>query len=445
MISIFSSGSKRSVTLKRNIAGSLLAKGVSIVISLILVPMTLGYVTPEIYGIWLTLSSIIHWLTFFDIGFTQGLKNKLAQALANGDFKKGKSLVSTTYIMMLLIFIPLGIILCAGVPFINWTKVLNVDAIYHNEIINTLYILIWAFCFQMIVNVLSTVVKAHQKVALSSTFLVIGHFLSLIAVYVLTLYFKSSLYLLACSISFLPIIVLLIAGRFLYRGSFRKICPSIRFFDKRYVRELFALGYRFFLIQIQYIVLYQTTNFIISNISRPEDVTTYNIAYKYLNVAMMVFSIILAPLWPAFTDAYAKNDFLWMKNIYSKMAKVYFFISMGIVALVIISPFVYDFWIGDRVYIPLFMTILVAAYMIVNMWDSLQVNVINGIGKLKIQMYITTIGLVVHLPLSYFLGKFVGCYGVLLSMILITSFYSVILTIQAYKLLNGTASGIWFK
>lgn len=445
MISIFSSGSKRSVTLKRNIAGSLLAKGVSIVISLILVPMTLGYVTPEIYGIWLTLSSIIHWLTFFDIGFTQGLKNKLAQALANGDFKKGKSLVSTTYIMMLLIFIPLGIILCAGVPFINWTKVLNVDAIYHNEIIKTLYILIWAFCFQMIVNVLSTVVKAHQKVALSSTFLVIGHFLSLIAVYVLTLYFKSSLYLLACSISFLPIIVLLIAGRFLYRGSFRKICPSISFFDKRYVRELFALGYRFFLIQIQYIVLYQTTNFIISNISRPEDVTTYNIAYKYLNVAMMVFSIILAPLWPAFTDAYAKNDFLWMKNIYSKMAKVYFFISMGIVALVIISPFVYDFWIGDRVYIPLFMTILVAAYMIVNMWDSLQVNVINGIGKLKIQMYITTIGLVVHLPLSYFLGKFVGCYGVLLSMILITSFYSVIFTIQAYKLLNGTASGIWFK
>lgn len=441
----FSSGSKRSVMLKRNIAGSLLAKGISIVISLVLVPMTLGYVTPEIYGVWLTLSSIVHWLTFFDIGFTQGLKNKLAEALAMGDYKKGKSLVSTTYIMMFVIFVPLGFLLCLCVPFVNWINVLNVEGEYSEEITRTLYILIGAFCLQMIANVLTTVIMAHQQVALSSAFLLIGNLLSLAAVYLLTLLSDSSLFLLACSISFLPIVVLLIAGLFLYNGPFRLIKPSFKSFNKKYIKELFNLGYRFFLIQIQYIVLFQATNFIISNLSGPEDVTTYNIAYKYLNVAMMVFSIILTPLWPAFTDAYAKNDFSWMRRIYSKMIRVFFFISLSILILVAISPFVYHFWIGGKVIMPITMTVIVAVYMIINMWDSLQVNIINGIGKLKIQMYVTAAGLILHLPLSYWLGCYTGCYGVLFSMILITIMYSFVMTIQARKLLNRKATGIWLK
>lgn len=442
---IFSSGSSRSIMLKKNIVGSLLAKGISILISLVLVPMTLGYVTPEIYGVWLTLSSIIHWLSFFDIGFTQGLKNKLAEALAIGDYKRGRSLVSTTYAMMLAIFLPTCLILSLCVPFIDWPKLLNVDDTFNSEIIKTLYILICAFCLHMIVGVLSAVIKAYQKEALSSAFLVIGNFLSLIVVYLLTLYTESSLYLLACSISFLPIIVLIIAGCYLYNSSFKHVKPSVKFVEKRYVGELFNLGYRFFLIQIQYVVLFQTTNFIISNLSGPEDVTTYNIAYKYLNVAMMIFSIILAPLWPAFTDAYAKQDYTWMKGIYTKMTKIYFLVSLSILVLVAMSPFVYSLWIGDKVSMPFVMTATVAIYMIVNMWDSLQVNVINGIGKLKIQIYVTLAGLILHLPVSYLLGSYIGCYGVIVSMILITSMYSVFMTLQAHKLLNGTASGIWIE
>ena len=64
------SGDTRSVTVKKNIVTSLTVKGVSIVVSLLLVPLTLGYISSELYGIWLTLSSIMLWLNFFDVGFT---------------------------------------------------------------------------------------------------------------------------------------------------------------------------------------------------------------------------------------------------------------------------------------------------------------------------------------------------------------------------------------
>ena len=58
------------------------------------------------------------------------------------------------------------------------------------------------------------------------------------------------------------------------------------------------------------IVLYQATNILISHIDGPNAVTQYNIAYKVLNVIVMVYSIFLSPLWPAFTDAYTQKDFV---------------------------------------------------------------------------------------------------------------------------------------
>ena len=72
IIKLIKQGSGRSVVVKKNIVGSLFVKGCSIVISLLIVPLTLGYVSSDLYGIWLTLSSIMMWFNFFDIGFTLG-------------------------------------------------------------------------------------------------------------------------------------------------------------------------------------------------------------------------------------------------------------------------------------------------------------------------------------------------------------------------------------
>lgn len=441
----FFSGNQRSVTVKKNIIGSLCIKGCSILISLLLVPITLGYVSSELYGIWLTLSSIIVWLNFFDIGFSLGLRNKLAEAIALEDWNRGKALVSTTYFMMIVIFVPLCLILEFLVPYINWGAFLNVDPIYNDEIIQTLYVLIACFCLQMIVNVLSAIISAYQKVALSSAFPVIGNFFSLVIIIILTQMCPPSLVSLAFAISAMPIVVLSIASIILFYKKFKPISPSVKAFDKKYIKDLFGLGSKFFLIQIQVVVLYQCTNILISNVAGPNEVTAYNIAYKYLGVALMVFNIILAPLWPAFTDAYTKKDFVWMNNIYAKMKKVYLVSTVIIILLIVLSPFIYHLWIGTKAMIPFAMTITVGLYMILNSWDTLQVMLINGIGAIKLQTYVTLIGLIFHIPISLFLGKYLGAIGVVFSMIIITVIYLSFFTVQINKILKRKATGIWIK
>lgn len=445
ILSKITTGNTRSVAVKKNIIGSLIIKGCSIIVSLMLVPMTLGYVSSELYGIWLTLSSIMLWLNFFDVGFTLGLKNKLAEAVAKEDWKKGKSLVSTTYFMVALIFVPLCCILEAIVPHTDWASFLNVDPQYNEEIKKALYVLVGCFCLQMVVSVLSAVVAAFQKVALSSAFPVIGNILSLLIIYMLTKLCPPSLVALAFAISLTPIIVITIASIVLYQGKFKNVAPSIHSIETSNIKDLFSLGFKFFIIQIQVVILYQTTNILISNVSGPEDVTNYNISYKYLGIAMMIYTIILAPLWPAFTDAYTKKDFTWMKNIYRKMSILYIASALVLIIMVAISPIIYNLWVGDKVSVPFLMTTIVGLYMVIHSWDSLQVNMINGIGTIKLQTYIVALGLIVHIPLSLLLGKFMGALGVISSMIIINIVYATCFTLQIHKILNGNAKGIWCK
>lgn len=429
----FTKGDRRSLIVKKNMIGSIFIKGVSILIQLILVPMTLGYLSQELYGIWLTISSIMLWLNFFDVGLTLGLKNKLSEALAKNDIEKGKSLVSTTYIVMLIIFLPLCLIGECVIPYVDWSSFLNVSQIYNEELSHVVSILLVCFSLQMIFNVITAVVSAHQKVALASAFPVIGNLCSVIVIYLLNIFTKPSLTNLASAISYIPALVLMISSFILYTGKLKPVKPSVSYFDKSNIKDILNLGIKFFIIQIQMIVLYQATNILISNVSSPSDVTSYNIAYKYIGVASMTFNIILAPLWPAFTDAYMKNDWSWMKQIYGKMRKVYAILLGGVILMVILSPVAYKLWIGDRAIIPLTMTVVVALFVIVHAWDALQIILINGIGKVKLQTYITLVGLICHIPLSLLLGKHIGAIGVVISMVIINIIYSIVFTIQLHK------------
>ena len=437
------SGGKRTIAVKKNIIASIFIRCISILVSLLVIPVTLGYVSSELYGVWLTLSSVMIWLNFFDVGFTQGLKNKLAEALSIGDVSKGKALVSTTYFMMFVIFLPLCILLEFLVPLIDWCNLLNVSPEYSEEITNTLYVIIGFVCLQMIFSVISSVVAAYQKVALSNAFVVLGNIFALVAIFIMTKLVPPSLVGLGVAFSGLPVLVLFISSSILYKTQFREVAPSVKTINLSLINDLFDLGIKFFIIQIQVVVMFQTTNILISYVSNPDYVTAYNIAHKYLGVALMLYTIILAPLWPAFTDAYTKKDYPWMNRTYKRMIQIYIISAFLVFTMILVSPWVYNIWINGKAVIPFEMTIMVGIYMLVYTWDSLQVQLINGIGKLKLQTYVTLIGMFIHIPFSLYLGKYFGAYGVLYSMTLVNVIYVIFFTIQIRKLLKDQATGIW--
>ena len=64
LIDFSSARSKKALV---NIAVSFAAKLISIVCTLLVVPLTIQYVNPTEYGIWMTVSSVIAWIGYFDL------------------------------------------------------------------------------------------------------------------------------------------------------------------------------------------------------------------------------------------------------------------------------------------------------------------------------------------------------------------------------------------
>ena len=100
MLSILNNKSSRTKTLVNDISFIAIFKIINILCSFIIIPLTIDYVSPSIYGIWLTLYSIISWFSIFDVGLGNGLRNKLSEALAFNDYDKSKKLISTTYVII---------------------------------------------------------------------------------------------------------------------------------------------------------------------------------------------------------------------------------------------------------------------------------------------------------------------------------------------------------
>lgn len=439
------SGDKRSATVKKNAVGLVLLKGTSMLASFMLVPMTIGYVSPELYGIWLTLSSIITWIGFLDIGFSQGLKNKLTEAIAKDEWDKGKSLVSTTYFMMVLIFVPICIIIEVIIPFVDWAELLNIDHQYEQQVIQAMSVLMALACLQMITNVVVSVIAAFQKVALSNSFLVIGNILSLIVIFILTKTIPPSLLVLTFSLAAMPILVTIIASAILYSGKFKRVSPNPMFIEKKHIGDIMGLGYKFFLINIQVVVVYQSTNILISHVSSPIEVAQYNIAYKLFSCAMMLYTIITAPLWPAYADAYTRGDYAWMKNTRNKMGKIFIISALLCFLLTCISNPIYKIWINDKLDIPFYMTVSVALYVSAFCWMNFNSTMVVGMSKMALHTILAIVGMIIHIPLSIALGQLFGAIGVLISLIVINCIYAAIMHLQVIKLLNKQATGIWTK
>lgn len=445
ILKTLSSGSERSLMVKRNIAGSFIVKGMNVLISLLLIPLTIGYVNSKLYGIWLTLSTIVTWISFFDIGLGNGLRNRAAEALAQGKIKYARVLVSTSYGWISLIFILLALAALFVIPYVNWTSLLNIEKEYQATITSVMRIVTVGFCLTMILKVQSNVLMALQKSALASLYDTFGQVLVLVGTYILTLISSPSLVKLACVVSFAPIVAYSMSSCWIYIIKHPELRPSFSLSSRKYLRDILSLGIKFFVIQINAIVFYQTINVIISNVSGPETVTEYNVVYKYFSCATMIFGIILSPLWSAFTDAQARLDYSWMQRCYVKLLRVFGLCLILVIFMSIVYPFIFKIWLGNKVSVHFGMVMAIACYIAISMWQSLNTTIQNGTGKVFLQMIYSTIFAVMFIPFALFAGKGFGAEGVVWFMTFVGILWGIIQVIQVYRIIYNKAFGIWAK
>lgn len=438
-------GEFRTIEAKKNILYSFVIKFISILINLAIVPLTINYVNTTQYGIWLTISSIVGWISFFDFGFTHGFRNRFTEAIAKNETVLARKYVSTIYAVLIIIFTVLLFISIGLNSVISWSKVLNLNNIYDEELRRVFVVLIVFFCLQLILNTITTLLLADQKVARAALITTIGQFLVLISIYIITKFTHGSLYYLAIVMSGAPCVVFTIVTVKLFKGTYNPFVPSFKYVDFKLTKDLIGLGGKFFIIQLSMLVIFQFTNIILSRIEGPLAVTEYNIAYKYFSIIYMICVIVFTPFWSAFTDAYTKNDFIWMQTVYRKLSN-YWYVTILVFAIMLISAnYVYYYWLGSDVKISFMVSFFMGLYILVLSRANLYMYLINGTGKVFLQLLVYLLFAIISIPLMVLFCNQWGLVGIIIVPIIVYFFQSIIGHVQIKKIISNNAKGVWVK
>ena len=445
LLKSLNSGSKRSIIIKKNIAGSFLVKGLNIVISLLLIPITLNILDPVKYGIWITIFSIVNWFNMMDIGIGNGFRNKFAESIALKDFKLAKNYIKILYLSTLIISFIILTVYAVIQPFLDWSLILNLPSNFDEDISKILLITIIFFSGQLFLKNILTILLALQKTALNNLLLLLSNSLALIFIVLFDAIGFNNLMFIAISYMISPIVIYLSATLVLFNGILKDYIPDVSKIDFKYLNDIMTLGVKFFVIQLTTIVMFTSANIIITQLYGPSEVTPYNISYRLFASTMVIFTIIIAPFWSAYTEAYTLKDFVWIKNSLKKLNQV-FFIYVGLVlALLFVSPWIFNVWIGEQVIIPINLSICFAIYVCLLSWSGMFAQFLNGIGKVKIQLYIACYQCLTTIPMAIFFAKNLelGIPGVIIATNINLLISAIILPIQVKKLSNNKASGIW--
>lgn len=426
----------RSKKAVKNVVASFGLKGVSMIMSLVLVPLTLSYLTQYEYGVWLTLTSILVWLDFFDIGLTNGLRNKLAESIAKEDWDRGRAYVSTTFFILSLIGFLIIIFFSLIFFYIDWDTVLNTKENPIPQLSEIVFIVFVLCIINFVMKTIGTIFSANQEPMMSNLFSCIGQAFSVIIIYILTQVTDGNLMYVAIAFSISPILVYVISYPYAFYVRFPKLSPSYKYVKLKLARDIVGIGVQFFLIQVVCLILYQSSNIIIAQLFNPIEVTPYNIGYRYMNVIVMLFMIVITPLWTAITDAFTKKDYIWIQKSISVMMRIWLLFVALVVLFFVFSTFAIELWVGKSVHVPEIVIIALGIFVILDMWNRIFASFANGITHLKIQLFTAIAEGVLFIPLAVLFSQFMGVSGVAWALTAVSIIPAIALYIDYKRTIN---------
>lgn len=412
---------------------------------LLMVPATLHCLGDYQNGIWLTISSLLLWIDNMDIGLGNGLRNKVAEYMAHGETERTRRLISSTFAMLTCIIIPVLLILLLLIALSDPYGVLNAEPEKVSHLDQVLMVTVTLVCTSFIFKLIGNFYMGIQLPAVSNLLIALGQTLALVGTYIVLWSGSHSLMHIALVNTAAPLLVYLIAYPITFYYKYPQLRPALSLINLKEAKAVVNMGVQFFIMQISSVVLFMTSNLLISKLFTPAMVTPYQITYRYLSVLLVVFTVICMPFWNTTTDAYERNDMEWIRQATRKLRLMTIGILMMMVVMVVISPWVYDIWIGN-ITIDIKMSIVMAAYIFILIYSMRYSYFINGIGKLRLQLIFTASAAIIFIPLAYLTTQWShDIIWFMIVMCLVNIPGMIVNRIQFHKLINGKATGIWAK
>lgn len=416
---------------------SFLFKLGAILATFLAMPIMIKYLGAEQFGIWATMLTLITWVMLFDLGIGNGLKNKVSESLAQDNPEQAASYISTAYGLIGFISFALFTLFLLACIWLPWQTIFNTQSISEDDLKNVVIILSFFIFFNFWISLVNQIYHGLQK----SSVVVLGQFVSntfaLVFVFLLYQFAESSMLFMVWAYG-VAIVMANMALSFFVFKSHRALMPTRQGFDINKIRPLLSLGIKFFIIQLAVLVVFMTDKILITQLLGPEHVTTYEVLFKLFSVFTVIHGLILAPLWPAYSDAYQRGDLDWIRANIKQQIKIAMVLFIGAFILAILGPIIVKLWIGGKVFATYTLYYLFALFIAFSVWSNVFAYFVNATNQLGVQLYTSIIAAIINIPLSiFFVAKLdLDLEGIIMATIVSVSIFALLGPIQVFRMLK---------
>jgi O-antigen/teichoic acid export membrane protein len=388
------------------------ARGVTLVTTLVSVPLTLSYLGLERYGMWMTISSIIAMLSFTDFGIGNGLLNSIAETHGRGDTDQAARFVSSALAMLACVALGVGLLFAVAYPFTPWSRVFNVTS---STAVSEagLATAVFAACFllNMPLSVSQQVRIGYQEGYVNALFVGAGNLLAL-ALVLVAIVARASLPVLVLAMAGAPLLTSLLNAALLARSR-PHLVPRLALISRRSSSALLRTGMLFFVLQIAVAVGYTSNVIVAAQVIGPAAVAEYTVATKLFLIPTTLITLALMPLWPAYREAITRGDGRWVRLTFRRSLQLVFAIGIpSSVVLVVLSGPLIGLWVGNAVQ-PSFLLIAgVGTWTVVSGVGNAFAMLLNGAQVIRFQVIVASIMAVSNIVLSVLLTQRIGVAGV---------------------------------
>jgi O-antigen/teichoic acid export membrane protein len=332
-------------------SASFVSKALTLTISLVSVPLTIHYLGPERYGVWLTIGSLLTWMALTDFGLAgNALVNVLSDADGKDDRELARQYASSAFWTLSAVSAVVGTALFFLFGSIPWRAVFHVSAAVSRSELDQACA--WALVFFVLgfpLSLLTSIYNAYQDGAVGNMWMIGSNLAALVALVIVTRFHGG-----------LPALVLAIAGTRMviaianfYTAFFRRyrwLAPSPAAVRLDRVKELLSLGSKYMVTQLASLGIYQSQPMIITQILGPSYVVIFLVAQKLITLPNDLVYIGTAPFISAYGEGKARGDWHWIKGAFknSLVASVIFGVPLTIGIAAFAKPAI-RIWAGAAV------------------------------------------------------------------------------------------------
>ena len=387
-------------------------RGISLLVTLVTVPVTLHYLGAERYGLWMTISSTVAMLGFADLGVSNSLVNLLSDANGRGDKEMAREHVSTAFFVLLSVACLLGLLFFIVYPLVSWGSFYNVSSSQAlREAGPAMAVFVVWFLIGIPLTGIQQIQTGYQEGYINSGWQVGGSIASLIGIVVAVKAGLSLPWLVVALVGF-PALGLAANGLVLFVRRRPWLIPRVNSVTRHSARKVLRLGLLFLALQVTAAISYASENLIIARLLGPEAVAQYAVPFKLFSVVSMFASLVVSPLWPAYGESIARADYGWArKTLIRSILLSLILASIPAIVLVAFGSSIIRLWVGDAIKPPMILLIGLSVWTIVGTVGNSVAMFLNGASIVGFQVIVALVFAVVSIILKIVLVGSLGSAG----------------------------------